>query len=437
AAKSQWIGPPMSESLLLPALGESVTEGTVTRWLKSVGDSVAFDEPLVEVSTEKVDTEIPSPFEGILQSILVPEDQTAEVGAVLAIITPHGAAPVAEAPVAEAPVAEATAPVAALAPAPAASSNVVASGNGSYFTPLVRQLARQHKVDLSAVTGTGIGGRIRGDDVRAAAAAQSASAVIVSAAPTSAPAKVEASASTSLRGTTVKASRIRAVIAKRMRESLDTSTQLTQVHEVDVTNIVRLRGRAKGAFAAAHGVNLTYLPFIALAVAEALKAFPMLNASFDEAAGTISYHDAEHLAFAVDAPKGLLVPVVRNAGEMNLAGLAAGIADVAARTRDGSIKADELSGGTFSITNIGSVGALFDTPIINAPQVGILGVGAIVKRPAVVTGPEGDDVLAIRHMMYLCLTYDHRLVDGADAGRFLQTVTARLSSAAFEGDLGL
>ena len=227
------------------------------------------------------------------------------------------------------------------------------------------------------------------------------------------------------------------MIASRMRESLNTSTQLTQVHEVDVSGIVRLREKAKGEFAAVHGVKLTFLPFIAQAVAEALKVHPMLNAEFDEAAGTITYHDAEHLAFAVDAPKGLMVPVVRDAGSLNLAGLAAGIADVAARTRNGSIKAEELNGGTFSITNIGSVGALFDTPIINQPQVGILGVGAIVKRPMVVTGPDGDDVLAIRHMMYLCLTYDHRLVDGADAGRFLQTVTARLSAAAFEADLGL
>ena len=247
----------------------------------------------------------------------------------------------------------------------------------------------------------------------------------------------DASTSTSLRGTVVKASRIRAVIAKRMRESLESSTQLTQVHEVDVTAMVRLREKTKASFASAHGVKLTYLPFIAQAVAEALKVHPMHNASFNQAAGTITYHDAEHLAFAVDGPKGLLVPVVRDAGSLNLAGLAAGIADVAARTRDGSIKADELSGGTFSITNIGSVGALFDTPIINQPQVGILGVGAIVKRPMVISGPDGEDVLAIRHMMYLCLTYDHRIVDGADAGRFLQTVTARLSGAAFDADLGL
>ncbi|WP_315914847.1 2-oxoglutarate dehydrogenase, E2 component, dihydrolipoamide succinyltransferase [Arthrobacter sp. lap29] len=469
----------MSEPLLLPALGESVTEGTVTRWLKSVGDPVAIDEPLLEVSTDKVDTEIPSPFEGILHSILVQEDQTAEVGATLAIIAPADSVPAAAAvPVAAAPAeadqhfpatsrpaavdglaASLTSPTKMPAPPPlavpvetpappvvqAVAQTSAADVSAGYVTPLVRKLARQHGIDLSTLTGTGVGGRIRGADVKDAAAAQAPAAPATSA-PVASPAVVPvpavpatapAAASATLRGTTVKASRIRAVIAKRMRESLDTATQLTQVHEVDVSNIVRLRGRAKASFAAAHGVNLTYLPFIALAVAEALKTFPMLNASFDEAAGTISYHDAEHLAFAVDAPKGLLVPVVRGAGEMNLAGLAAGIADVASRTRDGSIKADELSGGTFSITNIGSVGALFDTPIINAPQVGILGVGAIVKRPVVVTGPDGDDVLAIRHMMYLCLTYDHRIVDGADAGRFMSHVRARLGAGAFESELGL
>lgn len=451
----------MTESVLLPALGESVTEGTLTRWLKAVGDTVSIDDPLVEVSTDKVDTEILSPFEGILQSIEVAEDEIAEVGSVLAIIASADSIPDSS---------PAAAPVATPVPAPPADRDslggfpanrswtasaslapptetpalpVSSAGSTTYVTPLVRKLARQHGVDLSTLSGTGVGGRIRRSDVTAAAAAASQpepSAAVVPAASTQAPKNTPAAgapASASLRGTVVKAPRIRSVIAKRMRESLDTSTQLTQVHEVDVSAIVRLRARAKASFAAANGVNLTYLPFIAQAVAEALKVHPMLNASFDEAAGTITYYDGEHLAFAVDAPKGLLVPVVRNAGTLNLAGLAAGIADVAARTRDGSIKADELSGGTFSITNIGSVGALFDTPIINAPQVGILGVGAIVKRAVVLTGPDGDDLLAIRHMMYLCLTYDHRLVDGADAGRFLQTVRTRLETAAFQDDLGL
>ncbi len=451
----------MSESVLLPALGESVTEGTVTRWLKAIGERVSIDEPLVEVSTDKVDTEIPSPFAGILANILVPEDETAEIGTVLAIIAAEESAPAVEpAPVVAPPAPVAVPAVAAVVnpqtlPTPASPAGD-SSGQWprleakplatvSYFTPLVRKLARQLNVDLSAVAGSGLGGRVRADDVRKAAASfvRTLSATAATATPAApsislTPAKAKASpVTTGLRGTVVKAPRIRAVIASRMRESLDTSTQLTQVHEVDVTGIVRLREKAKAQFAAVHGVKLTYLPFIAQAVAEALKVHPMLNAAYDEAAGTITYHDAEHLAFAVDAPKGLMVPVVRDAGSLNLAGLAAGIADVAARTREGSIKAEELGGGTFSITNIGSVGALFDTPIINQPQVGILGVGTIVKRPMVVTGPDGDDLLAIRHMMYLCLTYDHRVVDGADAGRFLQTVTARLSAASFEADLGL
>nr|WP_240630360.1 2-oxoglutarate dehydrogenase, E2 component, dihydrolipoamide succinyltransferase [Specibacter cremeus] len=444
----------MPELVVLPALGESVTEGTVTRWLKSVGETVAVDEPLVEVSTDKVDTEVPSPFAGILESILVREDQAAGVGQVLAHI--GVAAPVLEpvqTPVVElveTPVVEhVETPVVELVETPDFDRlnhrrlNQRAL-NHRYVTPLVRRLAHRHGVDLAVVAGTGVGGRIRGADVQAAVERQAENttatqttvvpAVAVTAAAGTAGSTPAATGST-VRGTTVKAPRIRQVIARRMRESLAASTQLTQVHEVDVTALVRLRERSKAGFAARHGVKLTFLPFIAAAVAGALKAHPMLNAEFDEAAGTITYHGAEHLAFAVDTPKGLLVPVVRDAGSLNVAALAGRIADVAARTRDGSIGADELSGGTFSITNIGSVGALFDTPIINQPQVGILGVGAIVKRPGVVTGPDGEDALAIRHMMYLCLTYDHRLVDGADAGRFLQTVTRRLEAAAFDADL--
>ncbi|MCU6481193.1 2-oxoglutarate dehydrogenase, E2 component, dihydrolipoamide succinyltransferase [Arthrobacter sp. A2-55] len=471
----------MPEAVLLPALGESVTEGTVTRWLKEVGDTVELDEPLLEVSTDKVDTELPSPFAGVLEAILVREDQTAEIGQVLA----HIGTAVVETP---APVVEQVeTPVVELGPQARGTRREPASGGSawgralrarrdpevgaadrhfpatirasaagglppsftsptkmpappppvveqvetpaSYVTPLVRRLARQHGVKLSAVTGTGVGGRIRKQDILAAASSASA-APAAAAAP--APRPAAAVVPSSLRGTTVKAPRIRQVIARRMRESLNASTQLTQVHEVDVTALVRLREASKAGFADRNGVKLTFLPFIAVAVAGALKQHPVLNAEFDEAAGTITYHGAEHLAFAVDTPKGLLVPVVRDAGTLNLAGMARGIADVAARTRAGSIGADELSGGTFSITNIGSVGALFDTPIINQPQVGILGVGAIVKRPGVVTDRDGADVLGIRHKMYLCLTYDHRLVDGADAGRFLQAVTRRLEAADFD-----
>jgi len=442
-----------SHEVTLPALGESVTEGTVTRWLKAVGDSVEVDEPLLEVSTDKVDTEIPSPVAGTLQEIRVNEDETAEVGSVLAVIgsgaaapaaapaapAPKQEAPAAEAPKLEAPAAAPAAPAKEEAPAapkqeaPAAES--AAPAESGYVTPLVRKLANQQGVDISSLTGTGVGGRIRKQDVLAAAEAKAAPAAAAPAA--SAGAAPASAAASSLRGTVQKAPRIRQVIARRMRESLDISTQLTQVHEVDMTKIAKLRVKAKNSFQAQNGVKLTFLPFIAKAVAEALKQHPKVNAAYDEDKQEITYHNAEHLAIAVDTDKGLLVPVISDAGSLNLAGLAGKIADVASRTRDGKIGPDELSGGTFSITNIGSVGALFDTPIINQPQVGILGTGAIVKRPVVVTDENGDDSIAIRSMMYLSLTYDHRLVDGADAGRFLQTLKARLEAGAFEADLGL
>jgi 2-oxoglutarate dehydrogenase E2 component (dihydrolipoamide succinyltransferase) len=475
---------PDGHEVTLPALGESVTEGTVTRWLKSIGDAVEVDEPLLEVSTDKVDTEIPSPVAGTLQEIRVNEDESAQVGAVLAIIGSGAATQAAPAP-ASAPAAPAqehdhkptqaevsapapaedadralaqAAPAPSAAPAPAAppqpaqaqtaptqAAPAQAAPGGAeagYVTPLVRKLANQEGVDLATVQGTGVGGRIRKQDVIAAAEAKAAAAKTAAPqapAPQAASSAPQAAApvASSLRGKTEKASRIRQVIARRMRESLDTSTQLTQVHEIDMTKIAKLRDRAKANFQAQNGVKLTFLPFIAKAVAEALKQHPKLNAEYNEETQEITYHNAEHLAIAVDTEKGLLVPVINNAGELNLAGLAGRIADVASRTRNGKIGPDELSGGTFSITNIGSVGALFDTPIINQPQVAILGTGAIVKRPWVTQNAEGDDVIAIRSMMYLSLTYDHRLVDGADAGRFLQTLRARLEEGKFEADLGL
>ena len=453
----------MAISVQMPALGESVTEGTVTRWLKQEGDTVEQDEPLLEVSTDKVDTEIPSPVAGTLQEIRVGEDETAEVGSVLAIIGSGAAAPAEAAPAKaeptaaapsgdrpapveepaaqapapvkeEAPKQEAPAPAAPAQPAPAAEA--APATEAGYVTPLVRKLANQHSVDLSTVTGTGVGGRIRKQDVLSAAEAAKASSAPAAGAPAAAAAPA-APADSAKRGTVEKAPRIRQVIARRMRESLDTSTQLTQVIEVDVTKIAKLRAAAKNSFQQQNGVKLTFLPFFAKAVAEALKQHPKLNASYDEEKQEITYHNAEHLAIAVDTEKGLLVPVISDAGSLNMAGLAGKIADVADRTRTNKIGPDELSGGTFSITNLGSVGALFDTPIINQPQVGILGVGAIVKRPVVVTGPDGEDAVAIRSMVYLALTYDHRLVDGADAGRFLQTLKARLEGGAFEADLGL
>lgn len=455
-----------STDVTLPALGESVTEGTVTRWLKAVGDDVAVDEPLLEVSTDKVDTEIPSPVAGKLLEIKVNEDETAEVGSVLAVIgsgssapakaAPKEAEPVAaapstereepvaepkeEAPKQEAPKQEAPKEAAPKQEAPKEETGKEESGSGTYVTPLVRKLANEHGVDLSTVKGSGVAGRIRKQDVLDAAEAAKAKEPAPAAAPSSsdkaAPAKISEE-SAKLRGTTVKAPRIRQTIARRMMESLDTSAQLTQVQEVDMTRIATMRQKAKAGFKEQNGANLTFLPFIAKAVVEALKAHPKLNASYDSESQEISYHDAEHLAIAVDTEKGLLVPVINDAGDLNLAGLAKKIADVGARTRSGKIGPDELSGGTFTITNIGSVGALFDTPIINQPQVGILGTGAIVKRPVVRTDEDGNDTIAIRSMMYLSLTYDHRLVDGADAGRFLQTLKARLEEGSFEADLGL
>ncbi|MFW0769294.1 2-oxoglutarate dehydrogenase, E2 component, dihydrolipoamide succinyltransferase [Arthrobacter koreensis] len=455
-----------STDVTLPALGESVTEGTVTRWLKAVGDDVAVDEPLLEVSTDKVDTEIPSPVAGKLLEIKVNEDETAEVGSVLAVIgsgssapakaAPKEAEPVAaapstereepvaepkeEAPKQEAPKQEAPKEAAPKQEAPKEETGKEESGSGTYVTPLVRKLANEHGVDLSTVKGSGVAGRIRKQDVLDAAEAAKAKEPAPAAAPSSsdkaAPAKISEE-SAKLRGTTVKAPRIRQTIARRMMESLDTSAQLTQVQEVDMTRIATMRQKAKAGFKEQNGANLTFLPFIAKAVVEALKAHPKLNASYDSESQEITYHDAEHLAIAVDTEKGLLVPVINDAGDLNLAGLAKKIADVGARTRSGKIGPDELSGGTFTITNIGSVGALFDTPIINQPQVGILGTGAIVKRPVVRTDEDGNDTIAIRSMMYLSLTYDHRLVDGADAGRFLQTLKARLEEGSFEADLGL
>ena len=436
----------------MPALGESVTEGTVTRWLKNVGDSVNVDEPLLEVSTDKVDTEIPSPASGTILSIDVAVDSTVPVGARLAMIGAANAAPAAPAaPVVTPPAAPSApvvtptaAPVAPVvaapvepvvaAPAPAAPV-VAAQPDDAYVTPIVRQFAKEHGVDLSKVTGTGVGGRIRKEDILAAAkpaapAPAAAAPVPVAAAKSSAPVAVSP-----LRGTTVTMSRLRKVIAARMVESLQISAQLTTVIEVDVTKIARLRDKAKAQFAEREGVNLTFLPFFAVAVTEALKQHPVLNSSID--GDQVTYHGAEHLGIAVDTERGLLVPVIRDAGDLNIAGLSRKIADVAARTRDNKISPDELGGGTFTITNTGSRGALFDTPIINQPQVAILGIGAVVKRPMVMKGTDGGETIAVRSMVYLALSYDHRIVDGADAARFLVTLKERLEEGSFESDLGL
>jgi 2-oxoglutarate dehydrogenase E2 component (dihydrolipoamide succinyltransferase) len=428
--------------ITMPALGESVTEGTVTRWLKNVGDSVAVDEALLEVSTDKVDTEIPSPVAGTIISIDVAVDSTVPVGARLAVI--GGAGAVAAAPAAPAaptppPVAAPVAPVVAAPVAPVVAAPVtpvapVSQPQDSYVTPIVRKLASELGVNLATVKPTGIGGRIRREDVEAAAKPATAAAPIASNAP-STPRTSSPVAASPLRGTTVTMSRLRKVIAARMVESLAVSAQLTTVIEVDVTKIARIRDRAKASFEAREGVKLSFLPFFSVAVCEALKQHPVLNSSVE--GDQITYHGAEHLAIAVDTERGLLVPVIANAGDLNMGAVARKIADLAARTRDNKVNPDELSGGTFTITNTGSRGALFDTPIINQPQVAILGLGAIVKRPMVVRGEDGGETMAIRSMVYLALSYDHRVVDGADAARFLVTLKERLEGGSFESDLGL
>ena len=533
----------MSVSVTMPQLGESVTEGTVTRWLKKEGEHVTADEPLLEVSTDKVDTEIPSPATGVLRGIVVDEDETVAVGAELAVIEDAGAeaggggapaaAPAAEAAPAAAPEppeppappappqeqapqapepepepepepavaqAPAAAPVngasqaatqawtvPAYEPAPAAQAAPAApavqaapseaveaepepagsypeptplpSGESPYVTPLVRKLATEHSVPLESISGTGVGGRIRKQDVleasrqqRAAeaaaaeAAAAQAAAQPAAAAPAAAPAGVPAApaapsrpavVASALRGTTQRMSRPRQVIAKRMVESLQVSAQLTTVVEADVTKIARLRERAKYDFEAREGVKLTFLPFFAQATVEALKVHPQLNAVINAETSEITYHDAEHLGIAVDTQRGLIVPVIHNAGDLNIGGLARKISDIAGRARSGQATLEDLAGGTFTLTNTGSRGALFDTPIINQPQVGILGIGTVVKRPVVVEDPALGEVIAVRSVVYLALTYDHRLVDGADAARFLGTVKNRLEEGAFEAELGL
>src|SRR5689334_7922878 len=559
----------MSVSVSMPQLGESVTEGTVTRWLKKEGERVEVDEPLLEVSTDKVDTEIPSPASGILRGISVDEDETVAVGAQLAVIddgasgdaapaaddsasaepaeaesaqapqpqasqsqesqpqesqpqesqpqesqpdtadsdgwssrneqpnyappaasspapaqgftappaqstpayapppaygqqspaAPPASAPAASAPAQGRPAAEESAPSQAADGAPAAQAN---GGDVPYVTPLVRKLAAEHAVDLENVTGTGVGGRIRKQDVIEAARAQreaqqaqqaeapaaqvaqaqepqeAAAAQPAVAAPPAARAPSSprpAAAASALRGTTQRMSRPRQVISQRMVESLHVSAQLTTVVEADVTAIARLREAAKQDFEAREGVKLSFLPFFALATVEALKVHPKLNAVID--GDQVTYHDAEHLGIAVDTERGLMVPVIHSAGDLNIGGLARKISDLADRNRSGKVAPDELAGGTFTLTNTGSRGALFDTPIINQPQVAILGTGTVVKRPVVVTDPALGEVIAVRSMVYLALTYDHRLVDGADAARFLATVKNRLEEGAFEAELGL
>jgi pyruvate dehydrogenase E2 component (dihydrolipoamide acetyltransferase) len=485
----------------LPALGESVTEGTVTRWLKEIGDSVEADEPLLEVSTDKVDTEIPAPVAGVLLEIVVGEDETAEVGARLAVIGAPGAAPApaapapapapaapapepaapepaapapapaapapaAPAPVQEAPKAPAPAPAAPAAapapapaqaapaaapapapaapapavpapvtPAPAAPAPATTSGDdGAYVTPLVRKLAAENSVDLGSVKGTGVGGRIRKQDVITAAEAARAATAEPAAAPAARAPKPEASP---LRGQTVKMTRMRKVIGDNMMKALHTQAQLTSVVEVDITRLMRLRGRAKDSFAAREGVKLSPMPFFVKAAAQALKAHPVINARINEDEGTITYFDSENIAIAVDSEKGLMTPVIKGAGDLNIAGISKKTAELAAAVRTGRITPDDLAGATFTISNTGSRGALFDTIIVPPNQAAILGIGATVRRPVVVSHPDLGETIAVRDMAHVVLSYDHRLVDGADAARYLSAVKAILEAGEFEVELGL
>ena len=473
--------PVSGTEVVMPALGESVTEGTVTTWLKSVGDAVETDEPLVEVSTDKVDSEVPAPASGFLAEIRVPEDETVEVGTVLAVITAQApsaapsepaapaapaaapAAPAQQAPVPASPAPQAPAPAPAAPvnpfPTPASLAQTAETGQlaqssastpaqvsqAGYVTPIVRKLAREAGIELAEVTGTGIGGRIRREDVEAAikarAAVQAPAAPAASAAPQAAVAPAPGDnvfsgrEASPLRGTTEKMSRLRQTIARRMVESLATAAQLTTVIEVDVTKIAALRARAKDAFVQRENTKLTFLPFFVKAATEALRFHPKLNATINDK--EVTYFDHENIGIAVDTERGLLVPVIKNAQEMTIADVSRSINDLAARTRSATIGADELSGSTFTVTNTGSGGALFDTPVLNMPETAIMGVGTIVKRPVVVKDELGNDSIAIRSMVYLSLSYDHRLVDGADASRFLMDVKRRLEEAAFESELGL
>jgi 2-oxoglutarate dehydrogenase E2 component (dihydrolipoamide succinyltransferase) len=406
-----------------------------------------------------VDTEIPSPVAGIVQQIMVQEDETVAVGAVLAVIgdgaaaapaapapavvetpAPVAAAPVVEAPVVPAPVAAVPiaapvaapvvapaapvipAPVPAVAPAPVAQES---ESDPNYITPIVRKLAHDMGVNLAAVRGTGVGGRIRKEDILSFGSSAPA-------APVAAPAAVVASP---LRGTTEPMSRLRKVLAERAVASMNSSAQLTTVVEVDVTKIANLRKSVQANFVAKTGVKLNFMPFFCLAASEALQAHPKINSSVD--GENIVYHGTENVSFAVDTERGLLTPVIRNAGSLNIAQTAQQIAELADRTRNNKLTPDELSGGTFTLTNTGSRGALFDTPVVFLPQSAILGTGIVTKRPVVVTDAEGNESIAIRSMVYLALSYDHRHIDGADASRYLTDVKARLEAGAFEANLGI
>ncbi|WP_165243257.1 2-oxoglutarate dehydrogenase, E2 component, dihydrolipoamide succinyltransferase [Corynebacterium lizhenjunii] len=459
----------------MPELGESVTEGTITQWLKSVGDTVEVDEPLLEVSTDKVDTEIPSPVAGTILEIKAEEDETIDVGAVIAIIGDASAASSssnnnddssaskeekneedsadsaaseskddskekekpAEKTEQKAKTQESSA--ATDSPASTGSTKVNNGDNVPYVTPLVRKLAEKHGVDLNAVSGTGVGGRIRKQDVLAAAGEGEAPAAAASS-------KEDPRARWSTKsvdpekqeliGTTQKVNRIREITATKMVEALQISAQLTHVQEVDMTAIWDLRKQSKQAFIDKYGANLSFLPFIVKATAEALVSHPNVNASYNPETKEMTYHADVNIAIAVDTPRGLLTPVIHKAQDLSLPEIAQQIAELADKARNNKLKPNDLTGATFTVTNIGSEGALLDTPILVPPQAGILGTAAITKRAVVVT-EDGQDAIAIRQMCYLPFTYDHQVVDGADAGRFITTIKDRLETADFAADLDI
>ena len=489
-----------AEDVTMPELGESVTEGTITQWLKKVGDEVEVDEPLLEVSTDKVDTEIPSPVAGTLVEILAEEDDTVDVGEVIARIGDADAASSSDdsddtddsadededkdadkseekdekkssdedekedkkADKAEKDDSSEAAKEVTSSEKPSevedksgktepghGSSSEPSEGNLPYVTPLVRKLADKHNVDLSTIEGTGVGGRIRKQDVLAAAEGGQQGGSHAKAATDNSPAAKAAAVAgprassfkvdpdkQGLRGTTKRVNRIREITAKTTLESLHSAAQLTQVHEVDMTRVSELRKENKKAFADKHGVNLTYLPFFAKAIVEALVTHPNVNASYDAGTKEMTYHGKVNLGIAVDTKDGLLSPVIHDAQDMSLVELAKAIVDIADRARNKKLKPHDLSGGTFTISNIGSEGALTDTCILVPPQAAMIGTGAIVKRPVVLSEDNGE-AIGIRDMVYLPITYDHQVIDGADAGRFMSTVRDRLENIDFTEDLEL
>ncbi|MDK4257369.1 2-oxoglutarate dehydrogenase, E2 component, dihydrolipoamide succinyltransferase [Corynebacterium propinquum] len=457
----------------MPELGESVTEGTITQWLKSVGDTVEVDEPLLEVSTDKVDTEVPSPVAGTIVEILADEDDTVEVGEVIVRVGDDNAAAgsddsddtddsasddkedksdkkesasekKAEKKSEDKEEANKSEPK----KDESKDSGKKNSGKVPYVTPLVRKLADKHGVDLNSLEGTGVGGRIRKQDVMAAVEGGSAdsSAQDKDAEKTSGKDTKKSGSNWStksvdpekaeLRGTTQKVNRIRQITAQKMVEALQISAQLTHVQEIDMTAVSNLRKANKQAFADKHGAKLTFLPFFVKATVEALVSHPNVNASYNADTKEMTYHADVNVAIAVDTPKGLLTPVIKKAQEKSLPEIAAEIVELADRARNNKLKPSDLTGATFTVTNIGSEGALLDTPILVPPQAGILGTAVIEKRPVVVT-EDGQDAIAIRQMCYLPFTYDHQVVDGADAGRFITTIKDRLETADFESDLEL